>query len=108
VILFPDADAYSCWSEKAAALRKILPQLKVSELLENNLTEAEKADGYDLADFLLSDWLELELLDAEDWFEERIAIKHFDGGMALPLAVVQAKAEFQERKRKEFYEIAGK
>lgn len=101
VILFPDADAFTSWSEKAQTLRKVCPKLKVSALLESTASDAEKADGYDLADYLLGELQEQELqADAAVWIEERVAIKHFDGGISLPLAQEQARVEFQETYRR--------
>jgi hypothetical protein len=54
VILFPDADAYNLWSEKAPLLAAVAGcHVRVSDTLEKNTTVEEKVAGLDIADFLL-------------------------------------------------------
>lgn len=55
VILFPDLNAFTDWSAKAKEISANLPgsRFVVSDLLENNATEAEKINGLDLADYLI-------------------------------------------------------
>lgn len=53
VILFPDADGFHFWTEKARTLRGVCPYLQVADLLEIRLTDDQKAAGYDIADFLI-------------------------------------------------------
>lgn len=55
VVLFPDLNAYENWSSKAKTFQRELPgtTFKVSDLLECKATDAEKAKGLDLADYLL-------------------------------------------------------
>ena len=55
VILFPDADGFEKWSEIANQARSQGLNVTVSDLLEMELTEAQKSDGWDLADYLLDD-----------------------------------------------------
>ncbi len=50
VILLPDLKAYDKWQEKAA---KISPRWQVSNFIETHATDAEKAQGLDIADYLL-------------------------------------------------------
>ena len=59
VILYPDADGFGLWQSVAqkAALRGLT--VKVSRLIETNATEQQKADGYDLADYLISQQTEI-------------------------------------------------
>lgn len=60
IVLFPDAStngrAYQLWADKAAELRAQGFDITVSDFLETTCTEQQKADGYDLADLVLTDW----------------------------------------------------
>jgi len=55
VILFPDANGFNKWKNKANELQSALPgfNLTVSDLLEKSCTDQEKIAGLDLCDFLL-------------------------------------------------------
>jgi hypothetical protein len=55
IVLYPDADGYSKWAEIALEGRKLGLSIKVSSLIEKCATEAEKADGADLADYLIEE-----------------------------------------------------
>ena len=55
VILFPDADGFEKWSEIAAQAQANGLNVIVSDLLEMELTEAQKSDGWDLADYFLDE-----------------------------------------------------
>jgi hypothetical protein len=56
VTLFPDLNAFDKWQEKANNLSG-MAGLTVSDLLERKATQAEKAEGLDLADYLIKfDW----------------------------------------------------
>jgi hypothetical protein len=60
VILFPDLGqgCFQLWKQKAAEMRrKINCKIYVSDLLEKNAEDHQKANGYDLADFLLEQCL---------------------------------------------------
>jgi hypothetical protein len=52
VVLFPDVGVFGKWSEKAERLRDFFT-VTVSDLLEKDATDNERADGLDLADYLL-------------------------------------------------------
>lgn len=52
VILFPDLNGFEKWSSKAKELSH-LAIFTVSALLERKATEAEKKQGFDLADYLI-------------------------------------------------------
>lgn len=56
VILFPDLGCYDIWLKKAEVLNRSIKGISVtvSDYLEINSTDEQKADGLDLADFLLS------------------------------------------------------
>jgi hypothetical protein len=52
VTLFPDLNAFDKWSSKAKELSHFA-NFTVSDLLERKATEAEKKQGFDLADYLI-------------------------------------------------------
>ena len=52
VILFPDLNGFEKWSKKAGELSQ-LARFAGSDLLERKATEAEKKQGFDLADYLV-------------------------------------------------------
>ncbi len=52
VALFPDLNGFNKWSSKAKELSH-LAKFTVSDLLERKATEAEKKQGFDLADYLV-------------------------------------------------------
>lgn len=60
LVLFPDASAggraYAEWSQRAEQLRRQGFRVEVSDLLEQHATAAQRAQGIDLADLLLTQW----------------------------------------------------
>jgi hypothetical protein len=54
IILFPDGDGFARWLKIAAEARAKGLNTIVSDLLETELTESQKTDGWDLADYLLA------------------------------------------------------
>jgi hypothetical protein len=52
VTLFPDLNGFEKWSSKAKELSR-LATFTVSDLLERKATEAERKQGFDLADYLI-------------------------------------------------------
>ena len=60
IILFPDSSKFEFWSKKMdEAKRFFKADIKISNLLETKLTEEQKREDYDIADFLLAN-LEIE------------------------------------------------
>jgi len=53
LILFPDLGCYEKWQEKAYELQQSNPTIWVSDLLKHKATKEDKANGLDLADFLI-------------------------------------------------------
>lgn len=55
VVLFPDLKYFEKWSGKAKDFndRMIGTQFSVSDFLETNATEQERAEGWDIADYLI-------------------------------------------------------
>lgn len=59
ILLFPDADGYKEWSEVAAEANRNGLTVKVSDTIETLATEAEKAAGFDIADYLVREQLKI-------------------------------------------------
>jgi hypothetical protein len=53
IILFPDADGFVEWGAVAKEAVEAGLDVRVSDLIESRATAAEKADGADLADYLI-------------------------------------------------------
>ena len=51
VVLFPDVDGFNAWSEKAKQMT--FCKAIVSDLLENNATDEDRAGKIDIADWLI-------------------------------------------------------
>jgi Domain of unknown function (DUF6371) len=85
IILYPDADGFDKWQGIASGARSQGLTVKVSDLIEKQATDAEKADGADLADYLIR--LQRQRNDRatrepfRDLIEERLAIMTIDGGL---------------------------
>ncbi len=54
VILYPDADGFELWQTIATDARRLGLDVKVSTLIETHATDEQKANGYDLADYLIN------------------------------------------------------
>jgi hypothetical protein len=59
VILYPDADGFDLWQEIATDAQRQGSIIKVSRLIENHATDEQKANGYDLADYLINQQIEI-------------------------------------------------
>jgi len=55
VLLFPDADAYTFWQEKAIRAQRNGFDVSISSLIETQSTGGEKENGFDLADYLIAE-----------------------------------------------------
>lgn len=54
VVLYPDSSKFEAWSMKAVEARRSFGlKVRISDLLERRLTERQKREDYDIADFLL-------------------------------------------------------
>jgi len=58
IILFPDADGFGKWSEIAHYASKRGLMVRVSGLIEQHATDEDKANGCDIADFLIREYVE--------------------------------------------------
>lgn len=104
IILYPDADGFALWQKIALEARLQGSTVKVSSLVENHATIEQKANGYDLADYLINQQIEINraneyidsynakldnVLSNENLFndfqtivEERISIFEIDGNLS--------------------------
>lgn len=55
VIMFPDIDGFSLWKEKSNILQAMGCTVVVSDILERNATDKDRANKIDLADWLISE-----------------------------------------------------
>jgi hypothetical protein len=53
IFLYPDADGFDQWKTVATDARKLDLDVKVSSLIEKRASAAQKAEGFDLADYLI-------------------------------------------------------
>jgi len=102
VTLFPDLNGFEKWSNKANELSH-LAIFTVSDLLELKATEAEKKQGFDLADYLIKyDYKEFALPEPEsppavqplvevkpfeqleNWEQDINELENYFSGIALP------------------------
>lgn len=54
ILLFPDSDGFDKWKLKSTELSRIGFNVKISRLIEQLEDDEEKKNGYDLADYLMS------------------------------------------------------
>jgi hypothetical protein len=59
IILYPDADGFNQWQVVAIEAQKQGLNVKVSNLIEKHATSEQKANGYDLADYLINQQAEI-------------------------------------------------
>jgi hypothetical protein len=53
MILFPDADGYSAWQQIGIQAKRQGLNISVSDWIETNATIEQKAEGFDIADYLI-------------------------------------------------------
>jgi len=54
VVLFPDTDGFTEWTKKAEELERFGLKFRVSDILEKNATDEEKAAKIDIADWIIN------------------------------------------------------
>jgi hypothetical protein len=59
VILYPDADGFDQWQAVATDAQRQGLNVKTSDLIEKHATSEQKANGYDLADYLINQQTEI-------------------------------------------------
>lgn len=64
VIMFPDADGYALWCEKAREMESNGINAIVSDILEKNASQADKDAKIDLADWLIRELRQAERIEA--------------------------------------------
>lgn len=79
VTLFPDLNGFQKWRSKAKELSH-LAKFIVSDLLERKATEAERKQGFDLADYLLK-FSYKDFLQADEYIEQ--ALNNFDSWLCV-------------------------
>lgn len=105
VILFPDGDGYTDWMRYAEEARTQGLDVECSDLIESGGTSAEKAEGFDLADYLLAsierqqtEFTEFHAALSDDdqyALDERAAIYEYEAGFTRSEAEQMALAEWQ-------------
>lgn len=108
VTLYPDLNGFDKWSNKAKELSH-LAIFTVSDLLENKATEAERKQGFDLADYLIKyDYKAIAIPDPiepppavqkfvksepieqpESWKQDIAELENYFKGIALPTQPVK-------------------
>jgi hypothetical protein len=72
-ILYPDADGFELWQSVAADAQRQGLNVKVSNLIESHATDEQKANGYDLADYLINQQSEInELNEVYDAYNSKV------------------------------------
>jgi hypothetical protein len=70
VILYPDADGYNAWQQIATDARRQGLNVEISSLIETRATDEQKAEGFDVADYLIQQQREIndynEVVDAHN------------------------------------------
>ena len=59
IILYPDADGFNQWQEIALEAKRQGLTVKVSNLIETHATNEQRTNGYDLADYLIRQQVEI-------------------------------------------------
>jgi hypothetical protein len=73
IVLYPDADGFNLWQTIATDAQRQGANVKVSSLIENHATAEQKANGYDLADYLINQQNELnELNEVHDAYNSKV------------------------------------
>ncbi len=83
VLLFPDADAYSDWKEKAVRAQRNGFNVRISNLIETHGAEIEKQSGFDLADYLISEIKQKS--KAKTAYESLVRNPYFNGWTSASL-----------------------
>jgi hypothetical protein len=77
VLLFPDADAYSDWKEKAVRAQRSGFDVHISNLIEKRGTDSEKGNGFDLADYMIKEIRREN--ETKIAYESLLKNQHFNG-----------------------------
>jgi hypothetical protein len=80
IILYPDADGFQKWSEIAVQAQNLGMRVTVSGVIQKFASADEKAQGFDLADYLVREQNAINQCN-EDIFQERIAVMVYEGGI---------------------------
>jgi hypothetical protein len=124
IILYPDADGFESWQCIASDAQRLGLSVKVSALIENQATDEQKRNQYDLADYFIEQQREINRInrfidsynskyestdeanyaDFETILDERISIIEFDSNLSRREAekVVAGAPDYLERVISEF------
>jgi hypothetical protein len=73
IILYPDADGFELWQSIALDAQRQGATVKVSNLIETFATDEQRANGYDLADYLINQQREInELNEVYDAYNSKV------------------------------------
>lgn len=59
IILYPDSDGFKEWQKIALEARELGLKVEVSTLIETHASDQEKREGYDLADYLINEQIQV-------------------------------------------------
>jgi hypothetical protein len=101
IILYPDADGFDLWQSIAREAQRQGSTVKVSNLIESHATAEQKANGYDLADYLINQQKEINdknakletVLNDESLFSELEMIIEEQKAIAIYNGESEAEAE---------------
>ncbi len=101
IILYPDADGFDQWQAVATDAQRQGSTIKVSNLIENHATAEQKADGYDLADYLINQQKEINqtnskleiVLNDQSLFADFETILNEQKAIAIYNGLSEAEAE---------------
>jgi hypothetical protein len=75
IILYPDADGFELWQTIATNSTRQGSTVKVSTVVDNHATAEQKANGYDLADYLIAQQDEInEFNELTDSYNSKVAL----------------------------------
>ncbi|MBK8810464.1 MAG: hypothetical protein IPN69_06970 [Acidobacteria bacterium] len=102
IILFPDSDAFEKWNEILISCKRLGLNIEISTLIEKRGLDIEKANGFDIADYLIKsgegkpEAIKLAFEGIQNYSEltnefeylldERLAIVEFDGNLSSKAA----------------------
>lgn len=83
IILFPDLGATDKWKSKIPLLQSVCKRVVISNILEDNATDEQKAKGLDIADFLLM--AETPQMALQRLIKQHLPLQHLIDGLGLVL-----------------------
>lgn len=78
IILYPDADAFENWRKVADETKAVGINIKVSSIIETAATDTDKANGNDLADYLVEQQRQKTKPESKTYTTEQLLDKIFN------------------------------